>query len=425
MSSELIPMRWPRQWQNPSALDRIANTPINCLLFEENGLLRSVIERAQRSNIRVIQTLPQTSAITVIQGEWPGVKMSRSGDHDTASTGPTGLPWVDSNGWKVRLAAALNPQSTIWVDAPPKTPLPGSYPLCSADIAACGGRWIITLDDQLADGVDTSNGDALETWKGLIQSTEFFAAHSDWSAYAGVAVVGVISSFSGDDEFLSHELLNLLTRTTEQYRIIPKARFSTNSLSDLQAALYIDSDPPSTDLRKQLLDFVQAGGLLITRSAWGTTPGSPADWDHPRYACSVLGKGRIAIAKSDEAADPYLMANDTVALVSHRFDVLRFWDAGSVNAYMSVAPDRQRAVVQMIFYARELNGKVSMGGPETATVRVAGRYRTAQLLTFDRLKQPITLEQASDDGVGMIIEKDSVELHLPALSHYAAVELTL
>ncbi len=418
-------MRWPVQWQNPSALDRITNTPINCLLIEDPASFRSVIERAQRSNIRVIHAIPRSPAITVIQGEWPGVKMSRSGDRDTASTGPTGLPWVDSNGWKVRLAAALNPESTIWVDVAPKTPLPGSYELCSADIGACGGRWIIALDDQLATGIEASNDNALETWKGLIQSVEFFATYDRWSEYVGAAVVGVVSSYSGDDEFLSHELLNLLTRTTEQYRIVPKARFAANSLSSLQAALYIDSEPPATDLRKPLLDFVQAGGLLITRSAWGNAPGSPADWDHPRYACRVLGQGRIAIAKSDDAADPYLMANDTVALVSHRFDLLRFWDAGSVNAYLSVAPDGQRKVVQMVFYARELNGKVSMGGPETATVRVAGRYRTAQLLTFDRLKQPMTLGHVNTDDVGMVIERDSVELHLPPLSHYAAVELTV
>ena len=31
--------------------------------------------------------------------------------------------------------------------------------------------------------------------------------------------------------------------------------------------------------------------------------------------------------------------------------------------------------------------------------------------------------EAGDYDVGMVIDKDSVELHLPAVSHYAAVEL--
>jgi hypothetical protein len=129
------------------------------------------------------------------------------------------------------------------------------------------------------------------------------------------------------------------------------------------------------------------------------------------------------VAKSDDAADPYLMANDTVALVSHRFDLLRFWDAGSVNAYLSETPDGKRAIVQMVFYAREMNGKMAAGGPENASLRVAGRYRAAQLLTCD--KPPTKLGQPDDHGVGLLVDEDSVELHLPSLSHYAAVELSV
>jgi hypothetical protein len=422
-SLELIPMRWPSTWRNPSALERLRDAHINCLLVEDDAALQPVIDQAQRNGLRVIQGKSLPLGVTVIQGEWPGIKMSRSGDRDTASTGPTGLPWVDSNGWKVRLAGALNPQAVVWVDAAPKDPVPGSYSLCLADVAACRGRWIISLDDQLAAGIEASNREALETWKSLTQATQFFAIHGYWSNYMSEAVVGVVSDFSGDDEFLSREVLNLLTRTTEQYRIIPKTSFSASSLHGLQGVLYPDSGPPSADLGKQLLDFAQAGGLLIRRSEWGAPEGTPAEWDHPRYNVRVLGKGRIATAKSDDAADPYLLANDTVVLVSHRYDLLRFWDAGSVNAYLSVAPDRKRAVVQMVFYARELNGKVAQGGPETATVRVAGRYRTAQLLTTDRWNQPMILGPAGDYDVGMVIEKDSIELHLPSVSHYAAVEL--
>jgi hypothetical protein len=151
-------------------------------------------------------------------------------------------------------------------------------------------------------------------------------------------------------------------------------------------------------------------------------PGTPADWDHPRYDGRVLGKGSIAVAKSKDSADAYMMANDAVVLVSHRFDLLRFWNAGSVGAYMSEASDGKRAVVQMVFYARELNGKMSLGGPENATVRVAGRYRTARLLTFG--KQPVALGQPDDHDIGMVINENSVELHLPPLSYYAAVELS-
>jgi hypothetical protein len=176
-------------------------------------------------------------------------------------------------------------------------------------------------------------------------------------------VVGVLSSFSGEDKALSWEVVKLLNRTTEQYRIIPNGSFSANSLSGLQAVLCPESDLPGGGIRKQLLDFVQNGGLLITRSAWHGIPGTPADWDHPRYAGRVLGKGSVAVAKSKDAADPYMMANDAVVLVSHRFDLLRLWNTGSVSAYLSEAPDGKRAVVQMVFYAREMNGAMAAHGP--------------------------------------------------------------
>lgn len=422
MSSQLIPMRWPLQWQAPSALQRLSNTPINCLLIEDPSSLRSVVEQAHRNNIRVIHSPSELPGISIVKGAWPGAKLSQSGNRDTASSGPTGLPWVDSNGWKVRLAAAVNPKSTIWVDVAPSDPLPASYQLCVADTAACGGAWIISLDDHLAAGIERGDSQSINTWKALLESVEFFAVHNDWSStYLGTAVVGVLSSFSGDNEAFSGEVVNLLARTTEQYRIIPDNGFSATSLTGLRAVLCPDTAPPGASLRKPLLDFVQAGGLLIARSAWNDLPGTPADWDYPRYAGRVLGSGRIAVSKSPDDLDPYLIANDTVALVSHRFDLLRFWDAGSVNAYLSEAPDRKRAIVQMVFYAREMNGKMAAGGPENASVRVAGRYRTARLMTFG--KQPITLGQSNDTGVGMLFDQDSVEVHLPPLSHFAALEL--
>jgi hypothetical protein len=423
VSLQITPMRWPPQWQNPSALALLKGTNINCLLIEDENRLELVVNEARRNGIRVIKENSPPHGITVISGLWPGIRLSRSGNRDEASSGPTGEPWVNSNGWKVRLATALKPQSAVWVDARPETPSLGSYTLCLADAAACGGRWIISLEDQFATGIQSGNQEALGAWQSLGRAANFFAAHSSWSDYIGEAVVGVVSDFAGADEFLSQEVLNLLTRTWEQYRIIPKTGFSMEQLAGLRGVLYPDSDPPSAELREQMLNFVKDGGLLITRPEWGGLPGSPAEWDHPRYNCRVLGRGRIAIAKSDDA-DPYLLANDTVALVSHEFDLLRFWDASAVNAYLSATPDRKKGVVQIVSYASETNGR-RYRSPSTVTVRVVGPYRTARLLTFDQSSQLTPLTQPVSNKVGVEIETGALELHLPRLFQYAAVELSI
>jgi len=216
------------------------------------------------------------------------------------------------------------------VDAPPKGPrlFPLSYVVAVADSAARGGRWVISLDDQLAAGVAGQRPAALATWKRITASAGFFDAHRPWPAYLPAAPICVISDFAGPNEFLGQELLNLLDRTNGQYRIIPKINVSATTINGLAAVLYLDTGAPSPDLRKLILAFVEAGGMLIGGPEWRGLPGSPAKYDeHPRYGSRLHGKGRIAIAKAP-LSDPYLLANDSVLLVGHRHDLIRFWNGG-------------------------------------------------------------------------------------------------
>jgi hypothetical protein len=48
-------------------------------------------------------------------------------------------------------------------------------------------------------------------------------------------------------------------------------------------------------------------------------------------------------------------------------------------------------------------------------VRVAGNYKSGKLWTLD----------GKSSTIGMIQQKDAVELHLPAVAQYAAAELEL
>lgn len=409
MDTVWTPMRWPAEWRDPSALDALKGTAINCLLVESEAALDPVIARAGQEGIRVVRPGGPPAGVKVIEGEWPGVKLSESGIFDHAAAGPTGVPWIDSNGWKVRLTAALNPVAQVWVDAAPRKPRLSaeSYATAVADAAAHGGRWIISLDSQLAAGIAARESEALGRWKRLIGAAGYFADRNEWSHYVPEAVVGIVSDFAGRNEFMSQELLNLVARTNQQYRIIVKSAFSRSSLNGLRALLYADEEPPGPELRKQILEFVKAGGMLITGPKWGELPGTRAPGgDHPRYVLMAYGKGRLAAATPD-FEDPYVVANDSIVLVSHRYELLRFWNGGAVGSYFTAAPDRKRAVVQMLFYAFIL-------GDNRPTVKVAGRYRTARLWTLD---------QPAPRNLDMEIKEDAVELHLPPVRGYAAAEL--
>jgi hypothetical protein len=101
-----------------------------------------------------------------------------------------------------------------------------------------------------------------------------------------------------------------------------------------------------------------------------------------------------------------MVANDSAVLISHRYELLRFWNPGALGAYLTMAPDGKRSAAQMLFYATAREG--------STTVRVAGRYRTGKLWTLDH---------PSAQDVEMEIQHDAVEIHMPPVSVYAAVEL--
>ncbi len=409
MNAGWTPMKWPAAWKDPRTLDLLKGTAINYLVIEKGSDIGPVAARAQQQGLTIGEVSSPPAGVTVIKGEWPGVKLTQSGALDRASAGPTGVPWVDSNGWKIRLTAALEPGRGIWVEAnPPRPRLPvNMYRVAVADAAAHGGRWIISLDNGLVEGIAGQKPDSVELWKKIVGAAGFFAAKKDWESYIPAAVLGILSDFSGKNEFMNRELLNLVARTNQQYRILVKSKAARSSYDGLRAVLYADEDPPSPELRDRMLAFVQSGGLLITGPTWGAIPGTPVRGTvHPRYALHDYGKGRIAAAQPD-FEDPYVVANDSVILVSHRFDLLRFWNGGAMGSYYTLDPDRKKALVQLLFYA-------FMFGNNRPTARVAGKYTSAKLWTMDQ-PLPQTLE--------MNLQGDAVELHFPPMSQYAAVEL--
>ncbi|HYK91667.1 MAG TPA: hypothetical protein VE398_23065, partial [Acidobacteriota bacterium] len=281
-----------------------------------------------------------------------------------------------------------------------------SYLIGVADSAAHGGRWIISLDDQLAAGLAEKRPDALEIWRKLTGAAGFFASRRGWSDYVPGAVIGIISDFSGPNEFMTQEILNLVARTNMQYRILLKDAVTQSSFVSLRAVLYADEQPPTPDLRRQVLAFVKEGGMLITGPKWGGLPGfASTGEEHLRYSLRVLGKGKVAVATPD-FEDPYLVANDAVVLISHRYELLRFWNGGAIGSHFTLNPDGKRAILQLLLYAEARFGSM--------TVRVVGGYHTAKLWTLD---QPAPRE------VVVELQKDAVELHLPHVSQYAAVEL--
>ena len=182
MTAEWTPMRWPAAWKSLSSFDLVRGTAVNCLILDKGGDLATVAARAAEAGFEVIDPASQPPGIKTVKGLWPGIRLSRSGSND-ATAGPTGEPWVDSNGWRVRLAQALNPSVNIWVDAMPQNARlsPEAYVIAIADSAAPGGRWIISLDDNIAAGLLDHEPQAVEAWRRLNAAARFFGSRKGWA----------------------------------------------------------------------------------------------------------------------------------------------------------------------------------------------------------------------------------------------------
>jgi hypothetical protein len=394
-------MRWPASWADPARLELLKGTSIDSLVIESGEKFEGVRTRARQNGLQVVDPQKPPESVRILKGEWPGVRAGQG-----ASAGPTGVAWVDSNGWIVQLSGATHPDCAAWIDAaPPQRFFPASYLTAVADPASFGGRWIITLDGGLASGLAGGNANAQGVWKTITQAAGFFKAKTDWEQFRPIGVAGVISDFAGDNEFFGQELLNLSERAGQHTLPLLKSKVNAAAMRGFKALLYADNTPPSPALRKEILAFVEAGGTLVTTPIWGNVTGSREE--HPRFIVARTGKGRIA-RSVEPPDDPWQFANDGVIVISHRHDLVRFWNAGSAGSSYLVSPDGKRAVVNLLFYANR--------GPDTATVRVAGPYRNV------KASMAGAPEMA---GVKTEAQKGAVEVYLPQVSQFVSLELSV
>lgn len=422
-ATDLIPMRWPPGWRDPSYLDLVEETPINCLLFAAPPP-GELLAAARARNLDCFkeaggaEARPWSEHVRVMPrwkldcgraepilaaGEcvWPSLAQEAGG----VRAGPTGVPWVDSNGWFIQLVRARAPGKALWIfcEPPEKTVLgPESYALAVADAEAHGARWAITLDS--ASAADRAR--AARALAAVGAAVKFFQAHRAWRAFAPRGIVGVLSDFAEPNQELAEEILNLLSRRWLPFRVLMKSD-APPSLRGLKAVIYPDQGPPEPVLRERLLGFVRAGGLLIVGPHWPAREGSPGPGDvYGRFDVLHAGKGRLAVAR-EPLTDPYLVALDTHLLLSHRHDLLRLWNGGSLNAYYTEAPGGKLRLVQLLNYA-------ARRAAHPVTLGLADSFRVARFWELGA-EGPRALQWRK--------AANNVELPLPEFAVYAAIEL--
>jgi hypothetical protein len=331
--------------------------------------------------------------VAVANCAWPGVSVA-SGGAD-ASAGPTSLPWLDSNGWFIQMARARS-ETPVWVlfDPPQKggRVLPQRYVTAICDSEAAGGRWVLSMDDDLRAGLIAGNAPARETWRQIGRTAAFFASRGEWRSYRPLGLVGVISDFTGENFDGSGEILNLMSRRDLLFQVIWKPQAMERPFTGLKALVYADGAWPAQPLRQKMLRFVEQGGLLVAGPEWASR-GKPANPEfETHFDVRSYGKGRVAAARK-EMPDPYQVAVETQLLLSHRNDLLKIYNSASSGCTrFTASPDGRRAVLQGLSFADR-----RAAGPKTVWLRES--YRNARLWTIGADPAPIPREP-SEEYVG-------------------------
>ena len=465
-----------QRWLDPSVLEILRGTPVNCLVVswaaglpadaEQQKALVPLLDRGKSAGLSFVGLVEgqanQAAAVAsaraaglaamIMEGEvpnaglpilplaanphlpwdssspvlvakgnvWPGVASQglnsqdwrRGGD--TQAAGPTSEPWIDSNGWFLRLAKVCAPSKTSWLLFDPpggaNVILADAYLRAIADSGSFGGRWILSLDDALRASLAQKEQSAMETWKSIAGALAFFAKHSQWETYSPVGQVGVISDFSGANETIGTETLNLMVRSNVPFRIIEKAKLATAPLTGYKALISVDDAMPEPAARKRLLDFARQGGALLVSQSWKGEGGTPTGAAHPRLDLRKLGKGKFAVCK-DETPDPYMVARDIHVLLSRVNDLSRFFNLSAFLSAHTARPGGASALLQITNFASATRSAASQ-----VTVWFPQQYREARMWTLGS-EAPVALK-LEPENTGM-------DVQIPSISPYAAVEVAL
>jgi hypothetical protein len=397
-SDKLVPFRWPAAWTDPALLQLFAGSPINCLLFESLSSAEPVAAAARAAGLTAIEwnslgaapldsiqwdsPAPRTAITGLV---WPRIKLSAD-PSGGVEAGPTGAPWIDSNTWAARLAAVRAPGRPVWLgfEFAKTDPLAdeAAYTIAIADSAASGARWMITLDDGLSKGLPAANSSALKIWRGIHMALSFFERRRDRAAWKPWGSIGILSSFSGKDEFLGQEMLNLAARRNLLYRVLDRSVPASLDLESLPAILYVDSDPPEAGLESQTARLrpiprsahpASRPGVAVCGREDAAMPGSRiyAEVARPRNSChshAHLGRSLLSGRRRAQPGGPPQRSVDFVQrpfVVGALLDCSGWpWGAASVGCLHQPA---QR------FGVHGSRQALALGGHAYDRIGVAGR----------------------------------------------------
>jgi hypothetical protein len=354
---------WPVSWKAHSLLDLIEDSPFGVLVFQRE--MAALAAEAARRGFQAV-TAPEWQKqaeigwsrpgplIRIGDAAWPGLGSAAA---DSAEAGPTGLPWLESNGWLIRMARDLAQDAEVWIRSDPPEDAnridASIFAFAQTEARAHGALRLLWVPPSIAEGLAAGNAHALSWWRKVCEAESAWETRAAWKNWPTAARLRVVSDFSGANQYPAFELLNLAARRNLPWRAVLGQNLDEAALRGAAAVVYIDQAPLEDPLQQRLERFVREGGLLVClEEAAGALRGAqPTGAEHPRMRILRFGKGRLAVSRSGWD-DPYLLAQDVHLLMSRRRDVVRLFNPGSLLCWPVISPDRRRLLVHLLNYSR-------------------------------------------------------------------------
>jgi len=393
-----VPVRWFSS--DPSSLDLLQGSPINCLLLEERNWSPELVAKARGKGLttlavlrpgdgavekargagcdglvlegefspkpdlagQLVIDLPYRSSIKLdskapvlgtYQGVWPGINIA---DKDVKAA-PTGGPWIDTNAGFLRFLRAAT-DKTVWISNPPpeKGVIPAErYLMAIADAAMSGARWVLTLDADFQTRLLAREEKALAGWKKMNGLLAFVEAHKEWREFSfGGQMAVILDTASG--ALLCGGVLDMVVVKHTPVRPFPYAKVSAPSLAPSKMAVNVDPSALTGQQKEELKAYTRQGGTLLT---------GPPGWKFP-----PLKPGQITLGKEDTATLDTIW-RELNAMTGRRNLGARLFNVSSMLSNLLVSKDGKRVLVHLVNYSNY--------PAESITVHVLGKWNRAVL----------------------------------------------
>lgn len=380
-AAECVPARWGST--DPASLALVAESPINCLLVDDQKFTKEFADAARAKNIRVFRAAETGEGLVVREGEvvvarltprsklawdgaitgstqglWPGVKAEKAGKVEAR---PTGTAWIETNSGFLRFVRANVAEGTaVWLaNRPPDNTVlgPQRYIQAIGDAALAGARWVISLDSDFQKRMLDGDAKALEGWKRINRALRFYEENRELWMQPEAGRLAVVQD-PGSGALFSGSILDMIAAKNIPSEIVPTDRLMGMSLPDVKLLLNIDP-AGLNDAQKEKVRSVARGGATVVNG--------PPGWklDLPQDGSITIPENQVK-----QLDDAWREIN---GILGRRNFGVRLFNASSVLSSLRASADRKRVALHMVNY--------SDYPLESVTVEALGMYKSATLLT--------------------------------------------